>query len=59
MKSGNQDKTEGDLHKVKGKIKEIVGNAVGNHDLEADGKDEQLAGKIQKKVGEIKKIVGK
>jgi uncharacterized protein YjbJ (UPF0337 family) len=59
MKSSKQDKVEGNLHKAKGKIKEIVGNVVGNSDLEADGKNEQLAGKVQKKIGEIKKVVGK
>jgi uncharacterized protein YjbJ (UPF0337 family) len=47
------------LHEAKGKIKEVVGNAVGNSDLEADGKKEHLAGKVQKKIGELKKIVGK
>jgi uncharacterized protein YjbJ (UPF0337 family) len=59
MKSSKRDKTEGNLHESKGKIKEVVGNAVGNSDLEADGKKEQLAGKVQKKIGELKKIVGK
>ena len=59
MKSSKQDKAEGNLHVAKGKVKEIVGNAVGNSDLKTDGKNEQLAGKIQKKVGEIKKVVGK
>lgn len=59
MKSSKRDKTEGNLHEAKGKIREVVGDAVGNSDLEADGKNEQLAGKVQKKIGEIKKIVGK
>ena len=59
MKSSKRDKTEGNLHEAKGKTKEVVGNAVGNSDLEADGKKEQLAGKVQKKIGELKKIVGK
>jgi len=59
MKSGKRDKAEGNVHEVKGKIKEVVGNAIGNPDLEAEGKDEKLAGKVQKKIGEIKKIVGK
>jgi len=59
VKSSQRDKTEGRLHEAKGKIKEVVGNAVGNRDLEADGKNEQLAGKVQKKIGEIKKVVGK
>ena len=59
MKSSRRDKAEGNVHEVKGKVKEVVGNAVGNRDLEAEGKTERLAGKVQKKVGQIKKIVGK
>jgi len=59
MKSSKRDKTEGNLHETKGKIKEIIGNAVGNRDMESEGKNEKLAGKVQKKVGEIKKILGK
>jgi uncharacterized protein YjbJ (UPF0337 family) len=54
MKSSKGDKTEDNLHEAKGKIKEAVGNAVGNSDLEADGKNEQLAGKVQKNRGNQK-----
>ena len=59
MKSSKRDKTEGNLHEAKGKIKEVVGNAVGNSDLEADGKKEQLAGKVQKKNRGTQKDCGK
>ena len=59
MKSSNKDKAEGHLHETKGKIKEIVGNVIGNPDLETEGKDENRAGKVQKKIGQIKKILGK
>jgi len=59
MKSSNRDNAEGKMHQAKGKIKETVWKAVGNRDLEADGKIENLDGKIQEKVGEVKKLVGK
>lgn len=59
MKSSKKDKAEGTLHKVKGKIKEVVGSTIGDSDLEAQGKEENLAGKVQKKIGDIKKVVGK
>lgn len=58
MKSSTKDNMEGKMHQVKGKIKETVGKAVGNPDLEAEGKVENLAGKIQEKVGDVKKVVG-
>ena len=59
MKSSTRDEAEGKWHKVKGKIREVVGKIVKNRDLEAEGKDENLDGKVQEKVGEIKKVVGK
>jgi len=42
MKSSTKDNAEGKKHQVKGKIKETVGKIVGNNDLEADGKVENL-----------------
>jgi uncharacterized protein YjbJ (UPF0337 family) len=59
MKSSTQDNAEGKMHKVKGKIKEIVGKAIMNPDLEAEGKEEGRTGKVQKKTGKIKKVFGK
>jgi uncharacterized protein YjbJ (UPF0337 family) len=59
MKSGNRDKSEGKIHQGKGKLKEVAGNLIGDHDLEAEGKAENAEGKVQEKVGEIKKVVGK
>jgi len=59
LKSSTPDKTEGEWHKMKGKIKEIAGKAVGNRDLETDGKAENIGGNFQEKIGEIKDVVGK
>ncbi len=59
MKSSTQDKAEGKWHKVKGKIKQVAGKAVGNRELEAEGKAENVDGKVQEKVGQVKKVVGK
>jgi uncharacterized protein YjbJ (UPF0337 family) len=47
------------MHKVKGRIKEIVGKAIKNPDLEAEGKEEGRTGKVQEKTGKIKKVFGK
>jgi len=59
MKSSTQDKTEGMWHKMKGKIKQVAGKAVGNRDLETEGKAEKIDGKVQEKIGQIKDVGGK
>jgi len=48
MKPSTQDRTEGKLHEVKGKIKEGVGKATNDPDLEVSGNAEKKAGVVQK-----------
>jgi uncharacterized protein YjbJ (UPF0337 family) len=59
MKPSTKDNAEGKMHQAKGKIKETVGKAVGDRDLEAAGKLEILDGKIQEKLGQVEKVIGK
>ena len=59
MKTSTKDQVEGKLHKVKGEIKETVGELVNNPNLEAEGSVEKIEGQAQEKVGQIKKSVGK
>ncbi len=59
MNSSTTDQVKGDLHQVKGKVKEKVGQVIGNPDLETEGQTENLTGKIQKKVGQIEKVLEK
>jgi uncharacterized protein YjbJ (UPF0337 family) len=59
MNSSTTDQVKGDLHQVKGKVKEKVGQVIGNPDLEVEGQNENLAGKVQKKVGQIEKVLEK
>lgn len=59
MKSGTNDKVEGKLHEVKGKIKEAVGNLTDNPKLKAEGTVEKTAGIIQGKVGQVKQVLEK
>jgi uncharacterized protein YjbJ (UPF0337 family) len=59
MKASTTDQIEGNIHEMKGKIKEKAGQATNNPDLTAEGQDENLAGKVQKKVGQIKKVFEK
>ncbi len=56
MKSSTIDKIQGEKDKIKGKVKEGLGQLTGNRDLEEEGKDDQLKGAARKKVGEIKKV---
>jgi uncharacterized protein YjbJ (UPF0337 family) len=37
MKKSTEDKAKGTFHEVKGKVKEKVGRATNNPDLEAEG----------------------
>jgi len=41
MKPSTQDRSEGKLHEVEGKIKEAVGKATNDPDLEVSGKAEK------------------
>jgi len=59
MADSTKDKIEGAVHDVKGTIKEKVGQATKNPDLEDEGTAEKIGGKIQKKVGDVKKVFGK
>ena len=58
MKPSTQDKTDGQLHEVKGKIKEEVGKVMNDPDLEASGKTEKKAGTVQQWVSRVEKAVG-
>jgi uncharacterized protein YjbJ (UPF0337 family) len=59
MKQSTKDKAKGKFHEVKGKVKEKVGRAMNNPDLEAEGQVEKIAGKFQKKIGQVEKVLGK
>ncbi len=58
MKPSTKDKAQGTFHEVKGKVKEKVGRATNNPDLEAEGQVEKISGKVQKKIGQVKKVLG-
>jgi uncharacterized protein YjbJ (UPF0337 family) len=58
MKPSTKDKAQGTFHEVKGKVKEKIGRATNNPDLEAEGQVEKIVGKVQKKIGQVKKVLG-
>jgi uncharacterized protein YjbJ (UPF0337 family) len=59
MKPSTTDQIQGNVHEIKGKVKEKAGQATNNPDLVAEGQNENLAGKVQKKVGQIEKVFEK
>jgi uncharacterized protein YjbJ (UPF0337 family) len=59
MKDSTKDKAEGAVHELKGAVKEKVGHATKNPNLEKEGIDEKVGGKIQKKVGDVEKVLEK
>ncbi len=59
MKDNTKDKIEGTAHELKGAVKEKVGHATKDADLEAGGKSEELGGKVQRKIGDIEKVIEK
>lgn len=58
MADSTTDKIEGTVHDVKGSIKEKIGKATDNPDLEDEGTAEKIGGKVQKKVGDVEKALG-
>lgn len=50
----DNDRAEGSLKNIKGKIKEAVGNLTGDSKTQAEGKMDQAEGKVQNTVGGIK-----
>jgi uncharacterized protein YjbJ (UPF0337 family) len=59
MKPSTENVVEGKVHEVKGKIKEVVGHATNNPNLEGEGVGEKVAGKIQNKFGHVQKDIEK
>ncbi|MGB8543619.1 MAG: CsbD family protein [Candidatus Acidiferrales bacterium] len=59
MKQSSRDQAEGKLHELKGKVKEKVGRATNNPNLENEGTDEKVGGKVQKKIGQVEKVFEK
>ena len=59
MKRSTKDKAKGRFHEVKGGVKEKIGRATNNPDLEAKGRAEKIGGKVQKTIGQVEKVLGK
>ena len=55
--SMNKDQIKGRVNVVKGTIKEVAGDLVGNEKLEAKGKIQKTLGKAKAKYGDVKQDV--
>lgn len=54
----NRDELEGKLDQAKGSVKETVGRATDDRDLEAEGSADRTGGKVQEGFGTAKRKVG-
>jgi uncharacterized protein YjbJ (UPF0337 family) len=58
MKQSTKDEAKGKFLEVKGKVKEKLGRATNDPNLEGEGQGEKIAGKVQKKIGQVEKVLG-
>ena len=54
----NRDELEGKFDQAKGKVKETVGRAVNDRDLEVEGQSDKTGGKVQEGFGTARRKVG-
>ncbi|PYZ98967.1 CsbD family protein [Alteribacter lacisalsi] len=48
------DKVKGGVNKSKGEVKDQVGNATNNSDMQKEGKKDKVKGKFQETTGKVK-----
>jgi len=54
----NRDELEGKFDQAKGSVKETVGQAINDRDLEAEGNADHAGGKVQEGFGTARRKVG-
>lgn len=59
MKPSSKDQAAGKFHEAKGKVKEKLGRATNNPQMEIEGQDEHDAGKVREKIGQVEKVFEK
>lgn len=59
MDESTKDKIKGAVNETSGKIKEKIGGATNDPDLQDEGTGEKVKGKVQGKIGDIKKVFEK
>ena len=54
----NRDEVEGKLDQAKGKVKETIGRATNDRNLEDEGTADRSGGKVQEGFGKVRRKVG-
>ena len=54
----NKDEVEGKFDQAKGSVKENVGHAIGDREMEAEGSADRAEGNVQEGFGTAKRKVG-
>jgi uncharacterized protein YjbJ (UPF0337 family) len=54
---GNEQQNEGKLEQARGTVKEHVGDAIGNEQMEYEGKVDQGKGQVREGVGDVREGV--
>ncbi|MGH9942064.1 MAG: CsbD family protein [Pyrinomonadaceae bacterium] len=54
----NKDEVKGNLDQAKGTVKENVGRAIGDREMETEGQADRAGGKVQEGYGEARREVG-
>jgi uncharacterized protein YjbJ (UPF0337 family) len=55
----DKNQVKGQMHKAKGKVKEVTGRIIGNDKMEREGKLEHAKGTVRKGYGDVKSDVKK
>ncbi len=55
-KTSGQDRTEGAVDKIKGRLKEATGAVTGDENLKAEGRSDQRSGTVKEKKGKLKDL---
>jgi uncharacterized protein YjbJ (UPF0337 family) len=56
-KTSDEDRKEGVMNKVKGRLKEAAGAVSGDENLKAEGRSDQRKGAVKEKKGKLKDLL--
>ncbi len=55
-KTSGEDRSEGAMDKMKGRLKEAAGSLTGNEELKEEGRADQRSGTFKEKKGKLKNL---
>lgn len=59
FKRGTENRAEGKMDDIKGRVKDAAGGLTGDNSLQAEGKIDRVKGKAKDAVGEIQQDIGR